>query len=176
MTGGTIRPEARATLRRWGEVLFAAGLIAVGLWMMATALGLFALFGVVLATVGGVMLPRVLRRLRMGAEAEAPGVVEIVEGRIAYFGPVSGGATGLDLLTEVALRHTPDDAAWWMLSSEGARPLLIPAGARGAEELPEALLPLPGWSTEAAAAALRARAHGVTVLWRRTPAAALPRP
>jgi hypothetical protein len=171
-----IRPEARRALARFREAMLALGLLATGVWLLARTLGLTALLGVAMATVGAVMLPRAIRRIRMGAEAEAPGMVEIVEGRIAYFGPVSGGATGLDLLREVALRRTPDDAAWWMLSSEGARPLLIPAGARGAEDLPEALSPLPGWSTERAAAALRDRTRGVTVLWRRAPRAALPRP
>jgi hypothetical protein len=171
-----IRPEVAGALRRWREVAVALGSIGAGLWLLLPAYGLFALFGVVLIVVGGAMLPRALRTLRRGAEAEAPGVVEIVEGRIAFFGPLSGGATGIDLLTEVALRHTPDGAAWWLLSSDGARPLMIPAGARGADTLPEALAPLPGWSIERAARALRERERGVAVLWRRPGAQGLPRP
>ena len=53
MSGGFLRPEAAATLRRWREPLIALAMIALGIWIAARPGPIVQGFGWVLAAVGG---------------------------------------------------------------------------------------------------------------------------
>ena len=167
-----IRPEAAAALRRWGEAGAGAALLASGAWLAAAAFGLPRLFGLAMLAAGAVLAVSGLRRARFGARADGPGVVEVVEGRIAYLGPETGGAVALDLLEEVALVRSGGAPAWRLAAADGGA-VTIPHGARGADALPEALAPLPGFDGGAMLRALGDPANGTRVVWRRRPLAAL---
>lgn len=152
-----LRPEALALLMRWREAALGAGVAALGLWFLsapgyvlpAAGLGLVAL-GTGLAVVG-------LRRARFRAGGQGPGVVQVIEGQVGYFGPADdlarGGFVALDDL--VALTLTADGAHWRLTASDGTI-LVIPRAARGAEGLIDAFVRLPGMNPAALVRAAQA--------------------
>ncbi|WP_308915766.1 hypothetical protein [Jannaschia sp. LMIT008] len=168
-----IRPDAAATLHRWREAGLGAFGVVLGLWLWATTFGLPALLGLALAVVGAVLLLSGLRRALFDTGARAPGVVTVDEGRITYMGPVMGGTVALDDLTEVAHRRSTSEDAFWRLSADGQAPVFVPAGALGADALPDALAPLPGFDAIAMVRVSRRTDRGTVIVWRRPGRAAL---
>ena len=163
-----IRPGAADLLRRWREALVGAAALALGLWLWAAARGLPSVLGAVAALVGAVLLLSGIRRALFASDAEAPGMVEVDEGRITYLGPVMGGSVEIDDVTEVAFRRTATGEAFWRLAQEAGRPLAIPEGAAGAERLLDALVSLPRLDTGAMVRAVRAPGPATIVVWRRS--------
>ncbi len=148
-----IRPELRAFLSRWSEVLTGLAIAAFGLFsLQATGVffqglaGLVVLAGLALALIGW-------RRLRFQRSGEAPGVVQVVEGQISYFGPDRGGFLGLDDLIELHLTRSGQS---WLLVGSNDTALEIPVAARGAEALFDVFAALPGLSMQTLLAALDA--------------------
>lgn len=178
-----IRPEAQAALWRWRELFAAVALAAVGLWL--AALGGFVLLplgAVVVALAAGFGL-LAWRRLRFAQTGDAPGVVELDEGQISYFGPDLGGAVALRELVELRL-ITVGGRRLWRLRQQDGQALLIPVDAMGAERLFDAFAGLPGMDTGVLVAAVDPVAgakaqHGLAiaadsrVIWRHPARAAL---
>ena len=98
-----VRPEVQAALTRWREALVGAALLILGAWLAATSLGLPYLLGLVMAPLGAVLIFTGLRRGRFQPGTGAPGVVDVDERQITYFGPEAGGAVSLDALTRVTI-------------------------------------------------------------------------
>jgi hypothetical protein len=168
-----IRPEAAEVILRWREALLGATGVLLGIGMMATSSGLSALFGLALALIGAVLGVSGLRHARFDtAEEDAPGLVEVDEGQITYLGPVMGGAVALDELSEVSLRRTATGEAFWKLVSTQAT-IYIPEGAHGAEQLLDALAPLPGFDGGRMVRAVRERTAVTVKVWSRPGHAAL---
>jgi apolipoprotein N-acyltransferase len=59
-----LRPEARAALWRWREVLVGVGLMAIGLWWALTTIGLLHWLGYVLLVLAAAILAAGLQRAR----------------------------------------------------------------------------------------------------------------
>jgi hypothetical protein len=159
-----LRPEAVAWLRRAGEPALAAGL---ALWLgwtgltrllagdpVGAVLAALALAAAGWAVASGMSLALWLRRRGGG-----PGVVEVREGGIAYFGPEGGGVAAIDLLERVELA----DGLWRLVHGEGV--LEIPDGAEGVEAMVATLGSLPGFDTLAVMQARGAR--GGRMVWHR---------
>ncbi len=162
-----IRPDAADMLSRWREAAIGAVALVLGGWLWSVAYGVPALLGGVAAAVGAVLLISGIRRALFRSDAEAPGLVEVDEGRITYLGPVMGGSVEIDDLNEIAFRRTATGEAFWRLSQAEGRPLAIPEGAAGAERLLDALVSLPRLDTGAMVRAIRAPAPATIVVWRR---------
>ncbi len=142
-----IRPELRAALTRWREVLVGAAVAAAGLgWMQATDSGFFQALAGGVALVGAALSWIGYRRLRFAGGAEGPGIVQVVEGQISYFGPFQGGFIALRDLDEV---HLIDHGRAWMLVPRDDLPVTIPVGATGAAALFDAFASLPGMDMQA---------------------------
>ncbi len=151
---GFIRPEAQAFLRRWREALVGAGILALGGLIYAGSLGwLVAGFGAMVALAGAILLYMGLQRGRFRSGEDGPGIVSVTEGRLTYFGPLSGGVADLDDLTEIVLDRDahPDH---WLIAHRSGPPLYIPVTAAGADGLFDAFAGLPRFDAEAM---LRAR-------------------
>lgn len=161
-----LRPEVVDGLARWHEALVGLLVAALGAWLgLGAAFWIAKAVGIALFAVGLSLVWLGVRRARFRARRAAPGVVEIVEGRIAYFGPCEGGVVGLSTLER--LSHDPSEDAW-ILEAPGSPPLRIPAGALGAERLMDALSALPGMRTGRLVEALGRPAGGqVIVIWQR---------
>jgi hypothetical protein len=162
-----LRPEAKAQLLRWRETLAGLGAAGVGLWLSLTAYGVLFGLGVVLV-IGGVSLAVAgVQRARFRVGSEGPGVVQVVEGRVTYFGPWGGGGASLDRLAWLDLEPARGGAGLWVLIEEEGERLEIPVDARGADRLFDVFAALPGLDTRAMLAALRPPVRERTRVWQR---------
>ena len=170
-----IRPDAAAALHRWREVISAALCLAAGLWLASRGGWVLTGIGAILAALAAGWGFVALRRLRFARGGGAPGVVEVIEGQVAYFGPDSGGFVALRDLVEIALVGDPasEGSAWRLTPAEGP-PLIVPVAAEGAERLYDAFAQLPGIDMGRIAAAPQAGTTGR--LWHSAVQPALARP
>lgn len=149
-----IRPELATTLKRWSEVLTGLSVAAFGLWALQARdaffqglAGLVVLAGIALALIGW-------RRMRFHREGTAPGVVQVVEGQISYYGPTDGGFIALGELVEL---HLVETGTMWLLIAQDSARLEIPVAAAGADALFDAFTRLPDLRMQALLDALDAR-------------------
>ncbi len=160
-----IRPEAAAALRRWREVLVGLAALLLGLyWAFLTGGGLLHWVGYVVAFGGAALILAGLQRARFRQGGGGPGIVQVIEGRISYFGPLSGGIIDLEDLRQLTLDQTARPAHW-MLHAPGQPPLAIPTNAEGADQLFDAFATLPGIRTEHMLRQMHAEAGHVVVIW-----------
>jgi hypothetical protein len=167
-----IRTDVWDALTRWREVILAAGAVVMGAWVMLRGGPFYVVAGAAVALAGLALGINAARRVRFRSATLAPGVVQIVEGQIAYFGPEEGGFAALEEIEQLAL----DDCAagrCWVLSLSDGRVLEVPQAARGAEALFDAFATLPGIEMSALMAALDRPRPGARVVWRRRPRPAL---
>lgn len=172
-----IRPEARAALVRLQGVLVALATVALGLWWVLAGGGILRWLGWALLAGGLALAWTAVQRLRFArGVTEDPGVVEVVEGQVSYFGPAGGGFAALDDVAEILLASRGADRAW-VLRRPGQPDLVIPLGAAGADRLFDAFGSLPGLTGAALVAAVTppAIAGGPGLPARVTPAPALRR-
>jgi hypothetical protein len=162
-----LRPEAKAQLVRWRETLAGLGAAALGLWLVLTAYGVLFGLGVVLILGGAALAVAGVQRARFRQGSDGPGVVQIVEGRITYFGPFGGGAASLDRLAWLEVVPVPGAAGAFLLIEEEGERLEIPVDARGADRLFDVFAALPGFDTRAMLAAMRPPVRERTAIWQR---------
>ena len=162
-----LRPEAAAQIVRWRETLAGLGAAALGLWFALTAHGVLFGAGLVLILGGAALAVAGVQRARFRVGSEGPGVVQVVEGRVTYFGPFGGGGASLDRLAWLELVPVPGGAGAFVLIEEAGERLEIPIDARGADRLFDVFAALPGFETRAMLAALRPPVRERTALWQR---------
>jgi hypothetical protein len=168
-----IRPEMAAALHRWREVLAGLGVVAGGGWLATLGGPFWQGLGALVALAGLGLALGGLRRLRFRPAALGPGVVRMVEGQIAYFGPETGGFAALTEVEELRLEPRPAGLVW-VLEQPGG-PLEIPVAAAGAEALADWFAALPGIDMGRLHAALGRPGPRPQLLWRRQARAELPR-
>lgn len=154
-----VRPELRAALWRWRDVV--AGLIvaAAGIWLSGAG-GLLFWIGGAAAVAGAAFALAGVQRGRFGSSGAGPGLVRVVEGQLAYFGPSTGGVIDVQTLRRVEYR----DGLWRL---HAATTLLeIPADAAGADALFDVFASLPGLGTEAVLDAMHAPGGATRTVWR----------
>ncbi len=161
-----IRPEARAAVLRWREVLVGLGVAGLGLWWILRAGGLLGLVAPLVICAGLALIWIGWQRARFRSTGEALGTVQVDEGQITYFGPLTGGAVALSELERLTLErnaHPPQ----WRLEQPGQPALLIPLNAHGAEALFDAFASLPGLRTARMLAEMEAGRAQAVVIWER---------
>lgn len=163
-----IRPELVARFRPWREVI-AAGLTgALGIWI-------FAQGGLLFQPLGGAILALAVlwgrgawRRRRFAIPIGAPGLVEVEEGAIRYYGARAlGGEVALRDLSQIRLIRLQGRTHWRLRTRDGEA-LLIPVEAAGAAALADAFAALPGFDLGRASAAL-ASGDALRLVWQRPP-------
>ncbi len=162
-----LRPEAKARLLRWRETLIGLGAAALGLWFALTSYGVLFGLGIVLVIGGAALSFAGVQRARFRQGTDGPGVVQVVEGRVTYFGPWGGGGASLDRLAWLELVPVRGGAGAWVLIEEEGERLEIPVDARGADRLFDVFAALPGLDTRAMLAALRPPVRERTQIWQR---------
>lgn len=149
-----IRPEARAWLARYAELGLALTLALPGLWFLTLGGYFFWPLGGVVVLCALVLAVFAWRRLRFqalahpAAEPNGPGIVEIHEAQIGYFGPEGGGFVSQRELCELRLLAR-QGRRFWRLRERDGQSLLIPVAAEGAERLFEVFAALPGLQSSA---------------------------
>ncbi|WP_323766434.1 hypothetical protein [Antarctobacter sp.] len=161
-----IRPAAAAVLKHWQEALIGLAVIVLGLyWAFFTGGGLLHWIGYLVVAIGVALTVTGIQRGRFRTGDGGPGVVQIVERRISYFGPLSGGIVDLDALEALSLDPTSKPPVW-LLMAPGQPRLEIPLTAKGADQLFDAFATLPGIRTEHMLRQMQERAAHTVVIWR----------
>ena len=160
-----VRPQARAALWRWREVVAGGGLAVLGLWWVLAGIGIVHWLGWALLAAALALVLAGVQRARFRTGAGGPGVVVVDEGLIAYLGPHTGGAVALSEMT--ALTLDASGPRRWRLSQPGRPDLEIPLDAEGADALFDAFAALPGLRSGQVVAAMRRAAPGLHLLWER---------
>ena len=161
-----LRPQARAVLWRWREGWIGAAVLALGGWWAIGFLGLLQWVGFAVALIGLALIVTGVQRGRFRNGQDGPGVVQVDERQIAYFGPLTGGVVALGDLSRIAIDRT-GHPAHWVLGQPGQPDLLIPLNARGSDQLFDAFASLPGMRTEHMLAQMRSDAADTVVIWQK---------
>lgn len=160
-----IRPEARALVNRWSETAIALLIAALGLWLALRWFGLLQGLGWVLLVLSLAWLWGAVQRARFAAQGSGPGVVQLIEGEIRFFGPLGGGFAAMDAIRAVSLSA---DRAQWLIETADGTLLTIPRAAHGAEALFDAYATLPGFEMETCLRiAAQAPAERTQMIWSR---------
>ena len=163
-----IRPEARAALLRWREALGGLAVMALGAYWITGPAGLLGWVGWIVALTGLALLVVGVQRARFRPAGQGPGVVQVDEGQIAYFGPLAGGGIAVSELERLTF-DPAGEPPHWVLSATGAAPLRIPVNAEGADALFDAFAALPGLRTQRMLATMRASGDHPVVIWENAP-------
>lgn len=163
------RPQARAQLWRWREVLVGLVIALFGVWFAIDGLGVLIAVGLVLVVLGGLLMFAGFQRSRFRIGTGGPGVVYVEEGQIAYYGPLEGGTLDINGLSQVDLDPDSKPSPHWVLSSPGARSLHIPANAEGVDALFDAFSVLQDFPTERMLRYLKTPPSQPVVIWQKEP-------
>lgn len=163
-----IRPEAAAALTRWSEAIVSVAVTAFGIWLIVLGGWLLWALGAVVVLTGLGLLRGALQRLRLVPAGDGPGLVEIDEGQVAWYGPGVGGFVSLAELADIGLVRVQGVRSWRLRQRDGQL-LLVPVDASGVEGLHQALGVLPGLDLRQLSDAL-ARDHDTPFVWRDAPA------
>ncbi|MEX0311299.1 MAG: hypothetical protein AB3N17_13770 [Tateyamaria sp.] len=161
------RPEAKATLWRWREVLAGLGLAVLALWWLAQARGVLGYIAPVMLVGAGALIMVGLQRGRFRGAGGGLGTVQVDEGEVTYYGPLSGGSVSLRELQRLTLDGA-QRPAHWRLDQPHQPPLMIPVDADGADALFDAFAALPGLKTERMLAQMRADPDAAVLIWERS--------
>jgi hypothetical protein len=166
-----IRPEARAGLLRWAETAIWVALTLFGAWLFLRG-GLFwQAIGAIVAASGVALTVIAARNARFPQANDGPGVVEVDERQITYFGPTGGGAVSIDHLNRVEIETTDQGPVGsdliWTFYMDGAAPLMIPGNATGADTLFDALAALQGVDYEKAISAAHSTQNARYTIWQK---------
>lgn len=161
-----IRPEATAGLRQWRETLYGGAVLLLGLFWVFGSRGLLNLLGYPVVVLAVVLIWVGIQRARFRTAADGAGAVQVDEGQIAYFGPLTGGATALADLERLTLVRSLKPAHW-RLDTPQQDSLLIPVNAAGSDALFDAFATLPGLRTERMLTELSVSDDQPVVIWER---------
>ena len=149
-----VRTEAMATLLRWREPLIGGAVLLVSFYGAFTSFGVLRWLSYLGMAIGAALIWEGIRRARFPAGAGGPGVVELDERQITYFGPTGGAAISLDDVARIEIITTAagplDSDLYWLFSANDGGHLRIPGDAQGAQVLFDALAMLPGVDYDAA--------------------------
>ena len=164
-----LRQGARDQLWRWREAIVGGGLMLFGLWLVVGPGFLLAVPGYAALAGGAALIWLGVQRARFRGEGDGAGAVQVVEGQITYFGPLTGGTVALRELQRLSLDRQMFPAHWRLEPRDDEPPLLIPVNAAGSEALFDAFAALPGLRTERMLFELRKTRHDAVVIWERAP-------
>lgn len=161
-----IRPAAKAVLRRWQEALIGGAVCLLGLyWAFFTGGGLLHWVGYIVLAIGVALVVAGIQRARFRQGDGGPGVVQVIERRISYFGPLSGGIVELEALKALSLDPTSEPPCW-LLQVPQQQVLAIPLTATDADQLFDVFSTLPGIRTEHMLRQMQEHANHPVVIWR----------
>lgn len=161
------RPEVQAALWRWREVIVGACILLLGLWLVIGPGFLLAVPGAAMVAGGAALIWLGVQRARFRGADGGTGALQVDEGAVTYFGPLTGGTVALREMDSLTLERAMYPAHW-RLSQPGVPALLIPINAAGAEALFDAFATLPGLKTERMLGELRTENTQAVVIWQRT--------
>jgi hypothetical protein len=164
-----IRPEIVRNLNRWRETLAGLAAAALGFVWFSTATGALWLVGTVVMVGGALLAVAGVQRARFRRGGDGPGLVQVIEGQLTYFGPFEGGTVAVDDLVSVELDPDGTPSPLWIVRGTLGETVRIPVDAAGADALFDVFAGLPGLQTEAMLKNLEARPSERVTVWTRGP-------
>ena len=162
-----IRPEIVNGFWRWREAIFGGALASIGMYWAVGQQGIMAAVGTSLAIVGALLVFAGIQRTRFRVGTDGPGVVQVHERLVIYYGPLEGGTISVDALDSVALDPANKPATWVLTESSG-QTLHIPTNAENAELLFDVFASLEGIKTENMLSELRSSPSEKVMIWPHT--------
>jgi hypothetical protein len=166
-----IRPPVVAHFTKWREAYFVAGVMLFGAWMYLHGSARLNLIlqglGLVVSIIGIILLRTTIQRIRFRRAQMAPGMVDVTEREISYFGPMHGKTISLESLNKIELRESEAYAAIWVLHHTEGDPMIVPTSAKGSERLFDAFISLSGVKMDVLVAAINHTPIQAQVIWKR---------
>ncbi|WP_460275035.1 hypothetical protein [Celeribacter sp. ULVN23_4] len=162
-----MRPEIKALLYRWREVI--VGLVIVALFA-SWALSSYGVMRWIALTVTGIAVIfaiAAVQRARFAQGGGGFGAVEVDEGVVSFFSPLSGGQVEIEAITSVTLIPGNKGHAHWQIDAFGQPSLTIPLNAHGAEALFDVFVGLEGLETEKMLREIKSHPEQPVVIWRK---------
>ncbi|WP_108813691.1 hypothetical protein [Loktanella sp. Alg231-35] len=141
------RPEVRAFVWRWREVLLAGVVLALGFWWALTGVGINVWLGYIFCVIGIGWAVAGIQRARFAQNGDGPGVVQVRERRLAYFGPLDGGVIDTEDLAKLEIDPSSRPTPSWVLTGIDGMQIAIPINAAGADALFDVFAALPDIKT-----------------------------
>ena len=163
-----IRPETRDLLVRWRQMIAAGLVAALGLYWALASFGILRWVGVAMVLIALALAVDGWQRLRFAQDGQGPGIVHVVERRLAYHGPLTGGMMDVPDIVHLSLEPQARPAPHWILQDKAGAVLEIPVNAAGADALFDVFATLPGIDTGAVLAALEQAPDERVTVWSRT--------
>ena len=157
----------RAFLERWREVLLAGVVFLLGVWWALTGVGINVWLGYIFCLIGIGWGVAAVQRARFAQDGDGPGVVQIRERRLAYFGPLDGGIMDVADLSRLEIDPTSHPDPSWVLTSIEGQVLAIPINAKGAEGLFDVFASLPDIKTNTVLDVLSRTPDARVTVWSR---------
>jgi len=166
-----VRPPIAAHFSKWHEAYFVVAILLFGTWMYlygAARLNLIMQgLGLVVSLVGIILLRTTIQRIRFQLGQKAPGIVDVTEREISYFGPMHGKTISLDSLNKIELRESEAYAAIWVLHHSDGDPMIVPTTAKGSGRLFDAFASLSGVKMDMLVSAINQTPIQAKVIWQR---------
>jgi hypothetical protein len=166
-----IRPTVAAHFTKWREAYFVAGVMLLGAWTYlhgAARLNLILQgLGLVISLAGIILLRTTIQRIRFRRTQIAPGMVDVTEREISYFGPMHGKTISLESLHKIELRESEAYASIWVLHHADGDPMIVPTSAKGSDRLFDAFTSLSGVKMDTLVAAINHTPIQAQVIWQR---------
>lgn len=162
-----IRPELKAAAWRLRDVLTAVCICGLGAWLVYGGRGVLPWLGWIFLALGVALLIAGIQRTRFRQGDDGPGVVQITERRLAYFGPLDGGVVDINDISMLAFDPGGHPAPHWVITGPENRQIAIPTTAKRAELLFDTFSSLPDIKTERLLAVLSDPPDQRVVLWSR---------
>ena len=160
-----VRPELKESIWRAREALIGVFVSILGMYWAISGIGLLQMIGTSLAVAGALLFFAGIQRARFRTAGGGAGVVHVLEGQVAYYGPHEGGAMAVADLTKVELDPTAKPTSQWVLHDPHSLPLRIPTNAEGADSLFDVFASLKGIQTEKMLAELNGKTDRQVVIW-----------
>lgn len=165
-----IRPAVLMHFNKWREAYFVAGVLLLGIWLFmhgfATLNLVLQALGLIVSLVGIVLLRTAIQRIRFKRSQKAPGMVDITEREISYFGPLHGKTIALESLRKIELRESEAYGAIWVLHHFDGDPMIVPISAKGSDRLFDAFTGLSGVKMDVLVAAVNQVPVQRQVIWK----------
>ncbi len=121
---------------------------------------IFCLIGAVWGIAGA-------QRARFAQDGDGPGVVQIRERRLAYFGPLDGGVMDVADLAKLEIDPGSHPEPSWILTGTDGQIIAIPINAAGAEDLFDVFASLPNIKTNTVLDVLSRTPDARVTVWNR---------
>ncbi|KAB7613970.1 hypothetical protein F9L33_11485 [Amylibacter sp. SFDW26] len=166
-----IRPNVRAHFAKWSEAYLVALIIIMGIRVLIRG---FVIQSIIYEAIGGVtiilglvLLRGTIQRIQFKRSQKAPGMVDVTEREISYFGPMHGKTVSLESLFKIELRESEAYASVWVLHNSEGDPMIVPTSAKGSDRLFDAFTSLSGVKMDVLVKAVNTVPVHSHVIWER---------